>query len=178
MPAFHLSKGMWFLVLTCIGLTVVVFAAVLPQIQNARAAAAHSTASALYVALENSTNHVAITSYWRTLSIDEYTKIVHQIGQSVPLDAGAKRWTANGVLLDPWGNPFQIAIRKKSEGHVEYLVSSKGADGILGTQDDIVVPHRSTELPGQKGGQKGQTLILDGTGNSDVKGVNASQFTK
>ena len=42
------------------------------------------------------------------------------------------------TLLDPWGNRFNVAVRYYENKQLEFLVWSKGPDGVNGTEDDFI----------------------------------------
>ena len=99
---------------------------------------------------------------WRLLSESEYTKLAHSMSRSDYIDRSNRSnlsYEPGEILLDHWNHHILIAGRKvrdilivgrKVPGEKpEFIVWSKGPDGISGTDDDIIFPYGSfppTEL--------------------------------
>jgi hypothetical protein len=74
---------------------------------------------------------------WSLLDADEYRRLAAV--------KGLDRWRVGSKhpeeIVDEWGTPVMIAGRKREGREAEFLVWSKGADGISGTKDDVVCPY-------------------------------------
>jgi len=116
------------------------------QVQKAKVAATHSTAASLCAALQSQNMLNISATNWQILGDVEYDRTVTEVSRKGSIDVGRNGWKSGGVLVDSWGNRLQIAVRKSDQGKLEYIVWSKGADGISKTSDDVVVPH-SIMLP-------------------------------
>jgi len=71
---------------------------------------------------------------WSLLDAYEYRRLAVVKG----LDRGRVGRKYPGKIVDEWGRPLMIAGRKLEGQEAEFLVWSKGADGISGTKDDVV----------------------------------------
>lgn len=76
---------------------------------------------------------------WRFVNDDQYDKIVIELAKWHNLDA-PKNWDSSGPFLDIWGNRFEIGYRKLPSNGYDFIIVSKGPDGIYGTNDDVVSP--------------------------------------
>jgi hypothetical protein len=86
-----------------------------------------------------------LTTSWHVPAGAEYGSIMTSISKSSSGD-NARRDARSKWIVDPWGKPFLIAMRKSEAGEFEYIVWSRGADGVSGTSDDVIFP-RGRELP-------------------------------
>ena len=77
---------------------------------------------------------------WYVLSDREYDQIIPRVSQVHQLDVDPKR-DSTEPLLDGWGNRYVIAVRAPRPGEADVAVFSKGPDGRLFTDDDLVRPH-------------------------------------
>jgi hypothetical protein len=85
---------------------------------------------------------ISLSEEWRIFSAGQYDDVIEALRKTGRLDVDASKWTQNGTFVDPWGRPYLIAGRKKEDGR-EFMVWSKGPDGISATEDDIVRPYKS-----------------------------------
>lgn len=91
---------------------------------------------------------------WWSIAVPEYDKAITELDdKSYDLDDGSAR-----PLLDLWGSRLVIVYRKLPSGFYDFLVVSKGPDGIYGTEDDVVssygVSPPSFDIKKPKGEQK------------------------
>ena len=77
----------------------------------------------------------AVTSYLRKANKDQI-----ELEDLVTPDSTGNSLLERSMLKDAWDNEFEL---RKLEGYGKYEVISKGPDGIVDTEDDIVVPERS-----------------------------------
>lgn len=78
---------------------------------------------------------------WRLLNESEYAKLISTLrerGRSI--DLGGMHPDPNNVLLDHWGRRIVIAGRKAENGKPEFILWSKGPDGVLGSENDLSCP--------------------------------------
>jgi len=85
---------------------------------------------------------------WRLLTDTEYKYVAMVMGKSSKIDRGKLSHSPDKILYDHWGRHILIAARKTKWSRAEYIVLSKGKDGIAGTQDDTVSP-RDAVFPTQ-----------------------------
>lgn len=111
------------------------------EVRKASILATHSAAASLRAALEDSAGAVTLANDWHVFSRAEYDRVARALADAgVSLDACPTCYTQTGVIGDAWGNRFQIAGRKRNDGHRDVIVWSNGPDGVSGTEDDMVVP--------------------------------------
>ena len=72
---------------------------------------------------------------WRFLTADEYDRVIIELAKSHNLDPSPKH--PSQPLLDFWGNRFEIGYRIHGRVY-NFIVVSKGPNGIYGTKDDVV----------------------------------------
>ncbi len=77
----------------------------------------------------------AVVSYLRKANKDQI-----ELEDLVTPDSSGNSLLERSMLKDAWDNEFEL---RKLEGYGKYEVISKGPDGIVDTEDDIVVPERS-----------------------------------
>lgn len=80
---------------------------------------------------------------WRFLNESEYTKICEAMSKSYAVDRGGLSYKPDEILFDHWGKHILIAGRKRYGKECEFIVWSRGPDGIFGTGDDIASPRGS-----------------------------------
>ena len=79
---------------------------------------------------ETAKNLVENGKDWRVLNEQEVDILMSQVqGYDCSVD---------NQTLDIWNNRINVALRKR--GIIEVVVWSNGADGISGTEDDLVIP--------------------------------------
>ncbi len=84
----------------------------------------------------------SVDGRWHILSDEEYEALLPRILRI----AGDRHMVKAERLTDRWGHRPEIAFRRAPSGEYELLVWSKGPDGILRTDDDIV-SQRERKLP-------------------------------
>jgi hypothetical protein len=94
---------------------------------------------------------------WYVLSDREYDQIIPRVRRVHQLDVDPKR-DSTKPLLDGWGNRYVIAVRVLRTGEADVVVFSKGPDGRLFTDDDLVRPHdrhviRENDIDRSEGGR-------------------------
>lgn len=106
-------------------------------------AAVFSTASSILIQVEDS---------GRIWPGGEWHEIPPDMLQLPRIDSsGTSQTKGNESVLDKWGHQFVVATEVGPTGQVFYKVASSGADGRLGTEDDIVVethPERARYMSG------------------------------
>jgi len=104
-----------------------------------------------YVASVNASLHYQETSEareiagnlskeWRFLNKQEYTKLAKAMSGTYSCDRGGLSYEPDRILFDHWGRHILIAGRKLPDKNPEFMVWSKGPDGIFRTEDDISSP--------------------------------------
>lgn len=115
------------------GLLGMVAIPIVDAFQQARRAAAKSTAFSLVSALNQHPPAVNCGERWVRQDDQELGRMEakHSVDHS-----GVKR-VANDLLIDPWGTPFHWACRKIDKNTLQFCVWSAGADRHSGTPDDF-----------------------------------------
>jgi hypothetical protein len=110
--------------------------------------ATHSAAASLLACLENTDVADASAEHWQLLNDAEYLRIITALKElGLSLDACPSCHTEAGLFGDAWGTRFGVAVRKRNDGHLDYIVWSVGRDRITGTEDDIIIPdNKSAEI--------------------------------
>jgi hypothetical protein len=125
-------------------------------LRGSTAASVHSCAASISASISSdevsrTEIEAKATTEWRVLQDVEADELILKIH---PYDCSGSAWLrwgerarrAGGPLLDPWGERFQIAVRRSTQNaatlhnDLEIIVWSKGADRKSGTADDIVAP--------------------------------------
>ena len=78
--------------------------------------------------------HNAVISFLR-----KSTKGQIELEDLVTPDSNGMSLLERSQLRDAWDNEFEL---RKLEGYMKYEIISKGPDGIVDNEDDIVVPQR------------------------------------
>lgn len=92
-------------------------------------------------------NRIPISDSWRVLTDPESDQLLLA---AKPYDCAGRRDSNSGVVLDPWGRRFRIAVRWEPSGDSRTLhirAWSKGRDGRSATDDDEVVPYGERAIP-------------------------------
>jgi hypothetical protein len=77
---------------------------------------------------------------WEFLAAEQYDRVITELAKSHNLDPSPK---SSEPLIDRWGNRFEICYRKLPSQVYDFVVVSKGRDGIYGTEDDLVSRYES-----------------------------------
>jgi hypothetical protein len=118
---------------------------------------AHSCAASLGAAIaqQRAAKFYKQSNDWQVLTsaeVDALTSELHRYDCSIPPWRLLTPARKAGSFLDPWGERFQVAIRReKREGETtassfHVVVWSKGPDRKSGTRDDLVAPYGDTFL--------------------------------
>ena len=76
---------------------------------------------------------------WKLLPESSYEKLsIIFLNKKMIFDGSKLPRELANILQDEWGNLVVIAVRKGQNDTIQFLVTSKGPDGIYGTQDDIL----------------------------------------
>ena len=78
--------------------------------------------------------------HWRVLSLNEYETIIAELAKRRQVDVERGQLKNQRLLLDPWDNRYEIALRNDETQSLHAIVWSAGPDGAHGTGDDIVYP--------------------------------------
>ncbi len=107
-----------------------------------------SVSSSLNKAKAQEVNEIAfdLKNEWRELTESEYKKVAQAMSRYWSIDRGGLSHEPNEILFDHWGHRIVIAGHKLSGGKPEFIVWSKGQDGILGTEDDLASPQTVLSL--------------------------------
>jgi hypothetical protein len=77
-------------------------------------------------------------SNWRLLPDEKYDRLMKELSVSYNLDSPKSSREKDALLVDGWGNRYNIAYRQFSDLSYDFVVISKGPDGVYGTKDDEV----------------------------------------
>lgn len=118
------------------------------------AASVHSCVASISASIYNhqisgSDIEVRATTEWKALDDGEVDVLISKIHSYDCSGSAWPRWgergrRVGGPLLDPWGERFQIAVRRRppstaaSPNDLDVVVWSKGPDRKSSTEDDIV----------------------------------------
>lgn len=112
---------------------------------------------------------------WRTLSNYERHEVLKRAHAEmlVGIDLGRSTLNGDGTVIDPWGAPYELAIRNSYNDQPEVDVWSVGPDGVSGTKDDIRC--RGTAKLGIEGAEPAFRVPRDllGSGSKEDGGVEA-----
>jgi len=75
---------------------------------------------------------------WHLLTEAEYIKLAKAMGRDYFLDLDENSRVPDKILVDVWNRRLLIVGRKLFESKPEWIIWSKGADGVAGTKDDLV----------------------------------------
>lgn len=85
----------------------------------------------------------SVDANWRLFDADEYRELSIRAFESGSLDIGWAVHEDKSILFDRWGNQVAIYVKKDSDNTLNYIVISKGKDGLMNTKDDISSPRKS-----------------------------------
>lgn len=75
---------------------------------------------------------------WRLLTESEYINLSKAMGRDYFFDLDENNRVPDKILIDVWGQRLLIAGRKLDGKKPEWIIWSKGPDGVSGTEDDLV----------------------------------------
>jgi hypothetical protein len=99
----------------------------------------------------------SVSVNWKIVSEEDYQYLMDHVFDPYMLDKGRMERSKETVLLDIWKNRIGIAYRKSDES-LEFILWSKGRDGIEGTEDDITSPYEA-EVPYDA--ERGSLFVLE-----------------
>ena len=82
------------------------------------------------------------TGEWGNLDRGDYARLIGELLKSDSLDCGNSQTNKDGALVDRWGLPILIEIRRTSGNTRDIRVCSFGKDRLRATKDDIVAQVR------------------------------------
>jgi len=86
----------------------------------------------------------ALNSKWRILDESECAYLAKAMNKLMCIDLAVLDINnADAPILDRWRRRVLIAARKVDGAKFDFIVWSRGPDGISGTYDDIVSPYKS-----------------------------------
>lgn len=115
--------------------------------EESKSCVTFSGVSSIYAALVSETQEGKLDfdfyfqpadSNWRLLPDEKYDRLMKELSASYNLDSPRSSREKDALLVDGWGNRYNIAYRQLSDFSYVFVVISKGPDGIYGTKDDIV----------------------------------------
>lgn len=85
---------------------------------------------------------------WKVLNGAESDQLIRAAMEKQGISDCSHR-EADGLPVDPWGNHFHIALRRRTdvktdESPFEFRLWSAGRDEVVGTTDDLVIPYGET----------------------------------
>ncbi|MHC4744362.1 MAG: hypothetical protein ACYS8Z_20810 [Planctomycetota bacterium] len=82
----------------------------------------------------------ALDENWRPLTEEEYAHLAKAASETRVIDRNGLSDERDKVMLDGWDRRVLIWGRIADRNEPEFIVISKGRDGLLGTSDDIGSP--------------------------------------
>lgn len=80
---------------------------------------------------------------WRVIDTSSCNELANKLSASRRADRGRLSGEPEKIFLDAWDRYIMIGVRYTDENKFEFIVWSKGRDGLSGTDDDIVYPYRA-----------------------------------